>query len=215
MGGKMKSFLNHSCISMLCGLLCIFLTTACSPKYIIQGETIRGMVVNDDGGNPIADAAVAIRWLRDPDHRESSNATTFKAAQDISDAQGFFNIPVFHNRDYVMGVYKKGYVCWSSKEDFLDDPQVRDPHDAQLRNSPVIEDGLTIRLKPFKENYSREQHAGFVVLVAGECTDTHSGPFNKAIESEYELWRNNLRKDFQKVFDEKLSMNRNTGQRIR
>jgi hypothetical protein len=206
MGGKMKSFLNHSCISMLCCLLGTFLTAACSPKFIIQGEMIRGMVVNDDSGKPVAGAAVAIRWLRDPDHRDSNSSTTFKAAQDVSDARGFFKIPVFLNRSYVMGVYKKGYVCWCSKEDFLDDPKVRDPHDAQSRNSPVIEDGLKIRLKPFKEIYSREQHAGFVVLVAGECTDTHSGPFNQAIESEYELWRNNLRKNFQEVFDEKLSM---------
>ena len=211
----MKSFLTNSCISMPLCLLCTFLTAACSPKFIIQGETIRGMVVNDDSGNPIADAAVAIRWLRGSDHRESSSSTTFKAAQDISDERGFFNIPVFHNRDYVMGVYKKGYVCWSSKEDFLNDPQIRGPHDAQLRNSPVIEDGLKIRLKPFKKTYSREQHAGFVVLVAGECTDTHSGPFNRAIKSEYELWRNNLRKNFQKVFDEKLSMNTNAVERIR
>ena len=198
MGGKMKSFLNHSCISMLCCLLCTFLTTACSPKFIIQGETIRGMVVNADSGNPVADAAVAIRWLRDPDHRKSSSSTTFKAAQDLTDARGFFNIPVFLDRDYVMGVYKKGYICWSSKDNYFDDPQVRDAHNAQLRNSPVLEDGLKIRLKPFKETYSREQHAGFVVLVAGECTDTHSGPFNKAIESENELWRNNLRKNFRK-----------------
>jgi hypothetical protein len=200
---------------MLCGLLCTFLIAACSPKFIIQGETIRGMVVNDDSGKPIADAAVAIRWLRDPPHRDASSSTTFKAAQGLSDARGFFNIPVFHNRDYVMGVYKKGYVCWSSKEDFLDDPQVKDPHDAQLRNRPVIEDGVKIRLKPFKKTYSREQHAGFVVLVAGECTDTHSGPFNKAIKSEYELWRHNLGKSFQKVLDEKLSMNSNTEERIR
>ena len=136
----MKSFLNHICISMLCGFLCTFLITACSPKYIIQGETIRGMVVNDDSGNPISGAAVAIRWLRVPDHRDANSSTTFKAAQDVSDARGFFNIPLFLNRDYVMGVYKKGYICWSSREDFLDDPQVKDPHDAHLRNSSVIED---------------------------------------------------------------------------
>jgi len=97
-----------------------------------------------------------------------------------------------------MGVYKKGYICWSSKEDFLVNPQVRDPHEAKLRNRSGLEDGFRIRLKPFQETYSRAQHAGFVVLVAGECTDTHSGPFNKAIESENELWRNNLRKNFRK-----------------
>jgi hypothetical protein len=172
------------------------------------------MVVNDDSGKPIAGAAVAIRWLSVPDHRNANSSTTFKAAQDVSDARGFFNIPVFLNRDYVMGVYKKGYVCWSSKEDFLNDPQVKDSHDAKLRNSAVIEDGLKIRLNPFKETYSREQHAGFVVLVAGECTDTHSGPFNKAIKSEYDLWRKNLRKDFQKVWNEKLSMNTDSEERI-
>lgn len=206
----MKSIPNHICISMLCCFLCTFLTAACSPKFIIQGEMIRGMVVNDDSEKPIEGAAVAIRWLSDPDHRDSGNSTTFKAAQDVSNARGFFKIPVFLNRNYVMGVYKKGYVCWSSKEDFLNAPEIKAPHDAQLRKSPVLEDGLRIRLKPFKETYSREQHAGFVVLVAGECTDTHSGPFNKAIKSEYELWRNNLRKNFQKVFDKKLSMRTNT-----
>ena len=40
--------------------------------------------------------------------------------------------------------------------------------------------------------------SGFTVMVAGESTDTDSGPFHEAIRSEYNLWRENLRKDFQK-----------------
>jgi hypothetical protein len=63
----------------------------------------------------------------------------------------------------------------------------------------MIKDGMEIKLTPFHDSYSRERHAGFTVLVAGECTDTHNGPFNQAIRSEYELWRDNLRNNYRKI----------------
>ena len=57
---------------------------------------------------------------------------------------------------------------------------------------------MQIGLRPLKNIHARDLHAGFTVMVAGESTDSDSGPFQEAIRSEYKLWRENLRKDFQK-----------------
>jgi len=37
-------------------------------------------------------------------------------------------------------------------------------------------------------------------MVAGEVSDASQGPFQQAVEPEYRLWRESLRKDFQKKF---------------
>jgi hypothetical protein len=57
---------------------------------------------------------------------------------------------------------------------------------------------MEIGLEPFQESQLRDLHAGFTVMVAGESTDSDSGVFHQAIQTEYQLWRENLRKDFQK-----------------
>jgi hypothetical protein len=115
----MKKNLKYHMIFSFCCSLCLILTTACSPKYIIQGHTIQGRVVDTDTGMPLTDAAVAIRWIAAGDHRDSSNSVTLKATQDITDEEGLFRIPVFNDREFVMGVYKRGYVCWFNQENFL------------------------------------------------------------------------------------------------
>jgi hypothetical protein len=66
---------------------------------------------------------------------------------------------------------------------------------------------MQIELKPFIKGYSKDQHAGFTVMVAGESTDTHKGPFHEAIESEYRLWRENLRTAFKDRFGENVISN--------
>ena len=57
---------------------------------------------------------------------------------------------------------------------------------------------MEIQLEPFKKEHSRPLHAGFAVMVAGESTNHPDGPFHQAIASEFQLWRENLRQDFQK-----------------
>jgi hypothetical protein len=57
---------------------------------------------------------------------------------------------------------------------------------------------MEIRLEPLKEGHSRDEHAGFTVLVAGEVTESKKGPFYKAIMPLFRKWRDNLRKEFQK-----------------
>ena len=190
--------------------LFIILATACSPKFIIHGQRIQGRVVDDETGEPIEEAAVAIRWFRNGDHRDQTHTNTLKAAQDISDSEGFFHVPAFPNQNYAMGVYKKGYVCWSNQQSFLKTEAFRANNLGSNGENPVVEDGMEIRLKPFKESYSQKRHAGFVIGVASECTASHNGAFNKAIKSEHTSWVDNLRNSFKKIFRKKHASEQNS-----
>ena len=170
--------------------IALFLSlAACASKSIINGR-----VVDAETGQPIKDAAVAIRWLENQSEDNSSTVHTFDAAQDLSDKDGNFSIPEYQNRKYVMGVYKKGYICWSSRSDFSGGA----PEKASLRLPPNVENGMEIHLARLTEGHSRDEHAGFTVLVAGEVTESKKGPFYKAIMPLFRKWRDNLRKEFQK-----------------
>jgi uncharacterized GH25 family protein len=177
----------------ICIALFLFLA-ACAPKCIINGR-----VVDAATGRPIEDAAVAIRWLETRSEDNSGRVHTFDAAQDLSNKDGNFSIPEYQNKKYVMGVYKKGYICWSSHSDFSSSSREK----TSLRFPPNVENGMEIRLEPLKEGHSRDEHAGFTVLVAGEVTESKKGPFYKAIMPLFRKWRDNLRKEFQKKMGQK------------
>jgi len=170
--------------------IALFLSlAACASKSIINGR-----VVDAETGQPIKDAAVAIRWLENQSEDNSSPVHTFDAAQDKSDKDGNFSIPEYQNRKYVMGVYKEGYICWSSRSDFSSGT----PEKTSLKFPPNVENGMEIHLAPLTEGYSRDKHAGFAVLVAGEVAESKKGPFYKAIMPLFRKWRDSLRKEFQK-----------------
>jgi hypothetical protein len=170
--------------------IALFLSlAACASKSIINGR-----VVDAETGQPIKDAAVAIRWLENQSEDNSNTVHTLDAAQDLSDKDGNFSIPEYQNRKYVMGVYKEGYICWSSRSDFSGGA----PEKTSLRFPPNVENGMEIHLAPLTEGYSRDKHAGFAVLVAGEVAESKKGPFYKAIMPLFRKWRDNLRKEFQK-----------------
>ena len=170
--------------------IALFLSlAACAPKCIINGR-----VVDAETDRPIRGAAVAIRWLENQSENNSSTVHTFDAVQDLSDKDGNFSIPEYQNRKYVMGVYKEGYICWSSRSDFSGGT----PEKTSPRFPPNVENGMEIHLAPLTEGYSRDKHAGFAVLVAGEVAESKKGPFYKAIMPLFRQWRDNLRKEFQK-----------------
>ena len=170
--------------------IALFLSlAACASK-----SNINGRVVDAETGQPIKDAAVAIRWLENQSEDNSSPVHTFDAAQDKSDKDGNFSIPEYQNRKYVMGVYKEGYICWSSRSDFSSGT----PEKTSLKFPPNVENGMEIHLAPLTEGYSRDKHAGFAVLVAGEVAESKKGPFYKAIMPLFRKWRDSLRKEFQK-----------------
>lgn len=176
--------------------ICLFLAISfisCSPKCVV-----RGRVVDAASQQPIKGAAVAIRWYSDYPDKESATTETVDAVQALSDAKGVFKIPQYPEKKYILGVYKNGYVCWSSQDIFTTHPAVSGTETYRKRKHHRIEDGMQIELEPLQRSHPKELHAGFTVMVAGESTDSDRGPFNRAIQTEYQLWRENLRKDFQK-----------------
>ena len=174
---------------LLISITIFLFLAACASKNIINGR-----VVDAETGQPVKDAAVAIRWFEN--HSEDKEATdqTFDAAQDMSDKDGNFSIPEYQNRKYVMGVYKEGYICWSSRTHFAGGASEK----TSLKFPPNVENGMEIRLARLTEGHSRDEHAGFTVLVAGEVAESKKDPFYKAIMPLFRKWRDNLRREFQK-----------------
>ena len=188
---------------ILCSAALISIS-GCSPKYIVKGKPVKGQIVDAGTRQPVEDAAVAIRWLDEPSSQKESNRK-FRAVQTLSDRNGSFEIPRYPAKSYIMGIYKDGYVCWSSREIFPTGNGQGGPLEYQKRNGHVVEDGMLIELQLFGKQYSRYQHAGFTVMVAGEAGDSSKGPFQQAVEPQYRLWRESLRKDFRKKFGNEVA----------
>ena len=176
---------------LLTSISLFFSLAACAPKQIINGR-----VVDAETDQPIKGAAVAIRWFEDPSDNNSGPVDTFDVAQDLSNKDGGFNIPNYPDKNLVMGVYKEGYICWSSRSSFSNSQNQA----AITRQNPRIENGMEVRLEPLKEGDSQDQHAGFTVLVAEEVTASKKSPFYKAIKPLFKRWRDNMRKQFKKMF---------------
>ena len=174
-------------------LLLVISLISCSPKYVV-----RGRVVDAETQQPIKGAAIAIRWYTDYPDKQSAKTGTVDAVQAISDNKGIFKIPEYPEKQYILGVYKNGYICWSSQDVFPIDTRLSRTDKYRKRKHHRIKEGMEIALEPFQKSYPKEMHAGFTVMVAGESTDSDKGPFHQAIQTEYQLWRENLRKDFQK-----------------
>jgi hypothetical protein len=188
----MRNYPAKGVFILTCLVVFIFLIS-CSPKC-----AVRGRVVDAETRQPIKGAAVAIRWYTDNSAPLSAGPETLDAVQELSDDKGFFLIPEYPDNKFVLGVYKTGYICWSSRDIFLIDPHVIGADEYLQRKNYRLKDGMQIDLRPLKNIHARDLHAGFTVMVAGEATDSDSGPFYEAIQSEYDLWHENLRKDFQK-----------------
>ena len=103
---------------ILAGFALIFSLLSCSPKCVV-----RGRVVDAETQQPIKGAAVAIRWYTDYPDNQSTKEGTVDAVQAVSNDEGIFNIPQYQDKKYILGVYKNGYVCWSSRDIFLMPPQ--------------------------------------------------------------------------------------------
>ena len=183
--------------AFLLTIISLFLLVACAPKQIINGR-----VLDAKTEQPIKGAAVAIRWFEDHSDDSTGPVETYDVAQDLSNKDGSFNIPHHPDKKLVMGVYKDGYICWSSRSSFSNSQNQA----VITRKNPPIEDGMEIRLEPLKEGDSQDQHAGFTVLVAEEVTASKKSPFYKAIKPLFKRWRDNMRKQFKKMFGKEQSV---------
>ena len=156
----------YSAIAVVIVTSCLFILsfTTCSPKCVV-----RGRVVDAETRQPIKGAAVAIKWYSDASVRQS--AETVDAIQLLSDETGVFQIPEYPDKKYILGVYKNGYICWSSRDVFSNQPAAAPRKGYRQIKDSQIRDGMEIKLEPFKEEHSRPLHAGFTVMVAGESTN--------------------------------------------
>jgi hypothetical protein len=180
---------------VLAGILLFISMAACAPKCIINGR-----VLDAETEHPIKGAAVAIRWLEDPVEPDPTTGQSFDSAQDVSDQDGHFKIPDHPDKNFVMGVYKEGYICWSNRSSFTDGKK-----ESTGRQNIRVENGMLVRLEPLKAGHSQDQHASFTVLVAEEVTESKSSPFYNAIMPLFKRWRDNLREQFRKTFGQQES----------
>ncbi len=169
---------------------------ACAPKYMINGR-----VLDAETRHPIKGAAIAIRWYESHSDTDSTTTRTINVNQALSDDQGNFTFPDYPDKNYVMGVYKEGYICWSSRSSFSNGTKAAavSKDDTQTRN------GMQVCLEPFKEEHSQDQHASFTVLVAEEVTASKKSPFYEAIKPVFMRWRDSLREEFKKTFGRQKS----------
>jgi hypothetical protein len=162
-------------------LLVLFSSTACGRSII------KGKVVDLETGKPIEKAARFIDWWKTKGIPGLSHSVNVETAETLSNAEGVFEIPVYStmSNEYTMAVYKSGYVCWSSKRIFPSN---------EKRKDSSLEDGMTIKLEPFTEKYSREKHADFTTTAAGSST----GVFSEATKPERQLQYDLIRKKSKK-----------------
>jgi hypothetical protein len=192
----MQAKLIRTTLLFLASVLLILSLAACAPKCIINGR-----VVDAETEHPIKGAAVAIRWIEDQSESNATTSQTSNYAQDFSDKNGYFNIPDHPDKNFVIGVYKEGYICWSNRSRFAGGKK-----EARIaRQNLRVADGLQVRLEPLKAGHSHDQHASFTVLVAEDVTESKQSPFYNAIKPLFKRWRDNLREQFRKTFDQHKS----------
>jgi hypothetical protein len=158
--------------------------TACGMKVMTSGR-----VVDAGTGLPVEGAAVAIKWvhykwgppgLPTPKKRLGTTET-------LTDAQGGFTIPRYIWRSHYMGVYKEGYICWTSETRF-------NPYGStyeemfERRFWHRVNDGMIIQLEPMPKDTSfelRRRHACFTGSVGTRLES--SNIFSKATRHEDDL----------------------------
>ncbi len=149
---------------------------------------VKGQVVDAESGKPIEGAAVAIKWYEykfGPPYASGYNK--IETAEDLSDAEGYFQLPKYTSKRYYMGVYKIGYVCRNSEIIFNPERLFYETR-FEKRKDHKINDGIVVKLAPFKTTYPRDKHASYTVNVGGKLSIPGFGLFDKAIESETQLY---------------------------
>ena len=158
-------------------------TSGCGIRYMVKGR-----VVDAETGKPIESAAVAIKWYEyrfGPPYASGYNE--IETAEDLSDADGFFQLPKYAFKRHYMGVYKAGYICWNNEKIFHPD-RLTYATRFEKREDHRMSDGMVVKLVPFKETYPRDKHASYAVNVGGKLSIPGFGLFDKAIESETQLY---------------------------
>ncbi len=154
---------------------------------------VKGQVINAENGQPVEGAVVAVKWKRYklgppglPPNRKRYGTTDF-----ITNAQGQFIIPKYPWGSHYMGVYKKGYVVWSSEKIYNPEGNTHDEK-YRSRNWHRVKDGMEIKLIPIPIlEHARYDHAAFLDSVRSRV---ESLKFTEATIKERKFLRKEYRK---------------------
>jgi len=172
----MRERVKWASLAAICALVVLSgFSSACARSLI----TTR--IIDAESGEPVNEAIVAYRWYK---HKVGvpglpAEDVTIEAGEEISDADGVLAIPKYSSiTNYLdMCAYKQGYVCWNNLKIF---PGWKERNDFSFQNEMVI------RLEPFKEGYSKKDHARFTVFMSNRCPSR--GRFGEAIEPEFKAY---------------------------
>jgi hypothetical protein len=160
------------------------LFASCGMHYNIKGK-----VVDAQTGEPVEGAVVAINWIRYklappgyPTPKERYGTT-----EDLTDEQGGFIIPKYPIGTHFMGVYKDGYVCWSSETLFNQKGKDRD--EMFIRRWEGVNNGMVVKLVPKAGEFPKLEHARFILNV-GTALSSPKPKFNSVVEEERQLYIN-------------------------
>jgi hypothetical protein len=165
-------------------LIMVPMFSACGMHY-----NIRGKVINAQTEQPVEGAVVAIHWLRYklgppglPTPKEYYGTT-----ERLTDVQGGFTIPKYTFGTPFMGVYKKGYVCWSSDIQF--NPQGKTGDEMYVHRLVKVKNGMVVKLEPRGGNFPAVGHAYFVYMdVRGQLWVSAPSLFDKATSEEAKIY---------------------------
>jgi len=164
------------------------LIASCGMHYNIKGK-----VVDAQTGEPVEGAVVAIKWIRYklappglPTPKERYGTT-----ERLTDTQGGFTIPKYTFGTHFMGIYKKGYVCWSSNTLFNQQGKTED--EMFVHRWVKIRNGMVVKLEPKDGTFPAVKHAIFVIQDVGIKLSSPKPLFNEATEEENRLDMENIR----------------------
>ncbi len=180
---------------MLNRLKLILIVLVMAPLFASCGMhyTIKGKVVDAQTGEPVEGAVVAINWIRyklaPPGY--PTPKVRYGTTEDLTDTQGGFAIPKYPIGTHFMGVYKEGYICWSSETIF--NPQGKDRDEMFIRRWVKVSDGMVVKLEPKTEGFPDVKHASFVQNV-GSRIKWPTPLFIRATKEEYKIYMDNIRR---------------------
>jgi hypothetical protein len=156
---------------------------SCGVHYSIDGQ-----VVEAKTGKPVQGAVVAVNWQRTklgvpglPVPYE--NYGTFES---VTDANGSFTVPKYLIGHHFMGVYKTGYICWSSETIFK--PEGKDWKEMfARRHGNKVKNGMLVKLEAKSGLFPDVKHASFTLDVSRRVPGT-SSLFFCAVKEEFKIY---------------------------
>jgi hypothetical protein len=128
------------------------MATGCSAS----SSAITGTVVDAETSTPIEGAVLLVEWTKTKGVPGMSATEVYKAIEAVTDKDGKFFISGLHDlfvNPPRVTIYKKNYVGWNIEYIF---PNYRKRTDFKW------EEGIVIKLEPYKEEYSRTDHVFFL-----------------------------------------------------